>query len=358
MVNWQSTLEIAHDSDVYSKLVFALFGVYVWEVFETSDFEWSLITRRRKFTWPLCEYTRLKSRLSFRMTYGNSFFLSLQILAVWLHDWPSPINCQALYTFSSWAGNMAVMCASTSLMLRTIVIWNRNLKVVVPLGFLSLAQWILLWRGAFTFTAVYSEATKSCSLEKTSHVWLNIVFFMTMVFDLVILVFTLVALLPQRDRSGLWGLLSTDGLVFFIIAFCFNALPAILNVLNLNTVMNVIATIPAATFSVIAACRSVMRLQQCKNSDVYVHSSSKVGPVSPVSGTPRHFPNMGGGRGRRSMNFARPEVHVTTDHFVMEDFASSPPSADSDATKLQLQRADSNEDKYSDDDIKGYTTAV
>lgn len=33
--------------------MFALFGLYVWEIFQTSGFEWSLITRTRKFTWPL-----------------------------------------------------------------------------------------------------------------------------------------------------------------------------------------------------------------------------------------------------------------------------------------------------------------
>lgn len=33
--------------------MFALFGLYVWELFQTSGFEWSLITRTRRFTWPL-----------------------------------------------------------------------------------------------------------------------------------------------------------------------------------------------------------------------------------------------------------------------------------------------------------------
>lgn len=40
-------------SDIFLKLVFTLFGVYVWELFMTLDFEWSLVTRRRNFRWPL-----------------------------------------------------------------------------------------------------------------------------------------------------------------------------------------------------------------------------------------------------------------------------------------------------------------
>jgi len=39
--------------DVFSKLVFTLFGVYIWELAMTSDFEWSLIFGRRRFRWPL-----------------------------------------------------------------------------------------------------------------------------------------------------------------------------------------------------------------------------------------------------------------------------------------------------------------
>jgi hypothetical protein len=40
-------------TDVFLKLIYTLFGLYVWELFITCDFEWSLITRRREFRWPL-----------------------------------------------------------------------------------------------------------------------------------------------------------------------------------------------------------------------------------------------------------------------------------------------------------------
>jgi hypothetical protein len=49
----ECNLTILHVVDVFSKIVFALFGVYVWELSVTSDFEWSLITGRRRFRWPL-----------------------------------------------------------------------------------------------------------------------------------------------------------------------------------------------------------------------------------------------------------------------------------------------------------------
>lgn len=63
-----------------------------------------------------------------------------------------------------------------------------------------------------------------------------------MAFDFIILVLTSVALyrFPYGDaRSGLWTLLFRDGLVYFLVTFSFNAVPAILGVLQLNNVMNV-----------------------------------------------------------------------------------------------------------------------
>jgi hypothetical protein len=70
VVNWSDAKEIAKDSgkpfnasmvphlslqrlDVFLKLTFSLFGVYIWEFFVTWDFEWSLLIKRRKFRWPL-----------------------------------------------------------------------------------------------------------------------------------------------------------------------------------------------------------------------------------------------------------------------------------------------------------------
>lgn len=75
MVNWSDPAEIARDSGMpadvsgetfwffefrglgaFLKLTYTLFGAYVWELFMTCDFEWSLITRRRRFRWPLVRW--------------------------------------------------------------------------------------------------------------------------------------------------------------------------------------------------------------------------------------------------------------------------------------------------------------
>ena len=38
---------------MFLKLIFSLFGVYIWELFTTCDFEYSLLSKRRAFRWPL-----------------------------------------------------------------------------------------------------------------------------------------------------------------------------------------------------------------------------------------------------------------------------------------------------------------
>ncbi|CAL1702301.1 unnamed protein product [Somion occarium] len=235
----------------------------------------------------------------------------------------TPIDCNALYIFNSVTGNLAILTASTSLMIRTIALWERQLKVVIPLCILCLAHWAILWRSMFLLAAVYDPTKHSCTVWSTNHVFLNVEFFMTMIFDLIILCFTVVALYAKhKSRSDLWHLLFRDGLVYFFITFFCNALPAVFNVLNLNTIMNIIATIPAATIASIAACRLVIRLQQFNQPDSYIQSTSP-GGMSEYPRSPLRFTNL---PNRRYTMPRRPEVLVTTDHYVMEDFHSSPAS--------------------------------
>ena len=52
--------------------------------------------------------------------------------------------------------------------------------------------------------------------------------FTAMGFDFVILIFTTVALLERRAaKTGLWKLIFQDGLVYFMVSFTMNAIPAV-----------------------------------------------------------------------------------------------------------------------------------
>ena len=132
---------------------------------------------------------------------------------------------------------------------------------MIPLICLSVAHWAILLRGMFVINAVWSPAAKTCVVVKLDSKFLQATFFCSQYFqsgsrtsgpdelfivamavDFTILVLTSIALyqFPHSGvRSDLWNLLFRDGLVYFLVTFSFNAVPAILNVLQLNNVMNV-----------------------------------------------------------------------------------------------------------------------
>jgi len=305
-VDWNDPKEIAREADVFQKLIFCLFGLYIWELFTTCDFEWSLITKRRRLRWPLtffflCRYCILFAFIGLIISFSVE----------------SEINCPSLYTFNSWVGNMAILTATTCLMLRGIALWERKLVVVIPFGILWLAHWALLYRGMFIVHAVWEPAAKTCVVSSTNPVLLKINIFYTMSFDFIILCTTAVALLRHNTRTGLWQLLFQDGLVYFIVSSTSNAVPAVLNSLNLNPIMNVIATVPAAAISAIAACRAVMRLIEFNSTEVFVHSTSTHGVNTSGVLDPQSKPS------RYTLSRSRPQVHVTTEHITMSEFEGS-----------------------------------
>ncbi|KAJ7068091.1 hypothetical protein C8F01DRAFT_1246633 [Mycena amicta] len=328
MVDWSSSAEIVRDSDAFEKLIFACFGCYTWEICMTLGFEISLLTRRRRFRWPLVRYPIL-SKLERNLHIVSVFFflsrycmlLSFLGLVISLSI-SHPINCGALFTFNSWTGNMSILSSSTSLMLRTIALWERKRSILIPLGLLSLVHWALLYRTMFVVHAVWDDTFRMCVVASTSPTLLNSTFFFTMGFDFVIMCTTAVSLMSRHSaRTDLWKLLFTDGLVYFVVTFSMNCVPAVLNLINLNAPMNVIATIPAATVSSIAACRAVMRLLDF-NSDIYVHSLGAMPTSDPrYSGTPFALPSMT----RFTMN--RPEgVLVTREEITMAEFRAPLPA--------------------------------
>ncbi|KAJ6510002.1 hypothetical protein C8R47DRAFT_1173745 [Mycena vitilis] len=275
VVNWADPGEILKDSDAFAKIIFVLFGVQIWELFTTFSFECSLVTGRRRFRWPLVH----------------------RIISL------SEISHPALFTFNSWTGNMSILCASTSLMLRTIALWERKRSVVAPLVLLSCAHWILLYRTMFVVRAVWDDELSMCVVASTNPSLLNVTFFFSTAFRLMA---------RHSARTDLWKLLFTDGLVYFVVTFSMNCIPAVLNLLNLNCD---IATVNVG--SSIAACRAVMRLLDY-NSEVYIHSMAAVLPSS----DPRHsnmlpfsLPSV------PRFTLARPDgVLVTTEHITMSEF--------------------------------------
>ncbi|KAJ3875907.1 hypothetical protein F5051DRAFT_441994 [Lentinula edodes] len=320
MVDWSDSQEIMRDTLAFDRVVFCFLGVTLWELFSTWDFEWSLLRGRRKLRWPLGMIHRHRicwlSEMLIVFFFLSRYCILLAFVGIIVSlSVTTRINCGALYVFNSWAGNMTLLCSSTSLMLRTIALWERKLTVVVPLGLLCVAFWAILYRTMFIVRADWSDIARSCVVTSTEPSLLNVTFFFTMGFDFVILVYTYVALVTKHTaRTDLWKLLFHDGLVYFLVTFCANCIPAVFNVLNLNMWPQ-----PQRQLS-IASCRAVMRLLDYTSGDVYVHSMSGAGQSSGNNGTRQGHPRASAMVPKFAT--ARPEVLVTTEHITMSEFVT------------------------------------
>ncbi|KAI0773896.1 hypothetical protein C8Q74DRAFT_1201136 [Fomes fomentarius] len=322
MPDWSSLLEQTKESEAYSRLIFACFGLYVWEVFQTSDFELSILQGRRKLRWEWVLFF-------FLCRYCLVFSLAALMASSTVK---TKIDCQALYTFICWAGNMSIICASTTLMLRTIAVWERKLPVVVPLVVLCVAHWALLYRGMFLITAQYDPVKQACVVATTKRLFLSTTYFGTMGFNLVIMVVHIVGLLRRDHSASVWELLFNDGVICYLIAFSGNALPAVspcsrvlvclLLLRSFGTCIN-----HPACYSAVAACRIITHCADPDDDDdIYVHSATQL--------TPPRIQNAAALRFTNNRYPPRPEVHVTTDHIVMEDFDPSPSSGNDKAPSL------------------------
>jgi len=270
MPDWSSPREIARDMVVFEEICLAALGLYTWEVIIHLPFDWSIISRKREVHWPAFLYLYCKYSL---------FFGTIGITIA--NNVTTKVNCQALYVFIQFTGFTTIGSASTLLMLRTIAVWNRVPLVTVPLVLASMGQWGLLLHGIVIVRSSWSDVARACVVNAAQPVFMEAIYLYTMSLDLIVLLLTVIGLAMSQNRSSLWQLLFRQGIIYFFVAFIANLLPAIFLVLNLNPIMNLVFSVPAAVASSIVACRSFVSLTNFRQK-VYVHralphSSTSVG---------------------------------------------------------------------------------
>ncbi|GJE84628.1 hypothetical protein PsYK624_007040 [Phanerochaete sordida] len=242
-----------------------------------------------------------------------------------------PIHCGALSTFNAWATNMAVLCGTNALMVRTAELWDNAVAVVLPLALLGCVHWAILWRAIFLVDAAWDVNVKDCAVVSQDHGFLDASFFTTMAVSLVVLLITAVPLARKRKQLNVQKMFFKDGLAYFCVPFLCSIVPAVLNALDLNSVLNLVTVIPAATLSSVAACRLVMRRAR-PPPDVYVQ-----GPVRLTENAQLRLPGGRGGRPSFAVGIRpTPEVHVTTDRITVQDFPAVPPRAKRSSTRTSL----------------------
>ncbi|KAJ7597784.1 hypothetical protein C8J56DRAFT_328364 [Mycena floridula] len=276
MPDWSSLAELQRDAGVFVKFMHACLGVYAWEWFISLDFDWDVITGKKKFRWPMIFYFANRYLLLFAMAG----------IAVAL-DSTTEINCQALYTFNQLAGDAAVGLASINLSLRTIAVYGNSKWITALLVLVILGHWSLILQGT-VLTAVWSPEAQTCAIIKTNNKILAAIFIYSMCFDLLVFLLNFYKFAIQgRNRdigtSRLGKMIFSDGLAYFFIAFVANLVATIFMVLNLNSVMTIIFNVPAAIASTIVAGRVVRRLSNFTNQgpEMYSVTHSSGAPYRP-----------------------------------------------------------------------------
>jgi len=261
VAKWDTPEELTTDAAAFTKLMHCLAGLYFWEFFTSLDFEWSFVTGKRKFQWPLIFYMAGRYCL---------FFALIGILIAL--DATTELNCQALYTFNQLAGDAAVGLASINLSIRTMAVWSQKLYIVIPLIIVILGHWSLILQGVL-LKAEWIPG-QGCAITQTHNVTLAATFIYSMSFDALVMILSIIKLWGRHKRSQLVGMLFRDGLIYFFIAFAANLCATIFMLLNLNSIMSIIFNVPAAIASTIVACRAVRRLTKFKSSGPEIYTAS------------------------------------------------------------------------------------
>ncbi|KAJ8596162.1 hypothetical protein M405DRAFT_849382 [Rhizopogon salebrosus TDB-379] len=254
MVNWESQQEISSDSSIFMKTMHTLIGLYAWEFIVSLDFDWEVLTGKKRFRWPLIFY------------FAGRYLLLAALVGIAVAlDMPSEINCYTLYAFTQLAGNAAVGLASINLSLRTMVIWSQNKWIVAFLVLLILGHWSLILQGVL-LGATWVPGL-GCQITYSNTTILAATFIYSMCFDFVVMCLSAYKLAWAPVRKGTNGghtrlirMLFSDGLIYFFIAFVSDLIATTFMVLNLNAIMSVIFNVPAAIASTIVASRVVRRL--------------------------------------------------------------------------------------------------
>ncbi|KAH9159855.1 hypothetical protein EDB89DRAFT_2082912 [Lactarius sanguifluus] len=222
MVNWLDPATIIAQDVILIKLVHVLGGIYIWEIVSCLDFEYAVISKKRKFTW------------SFLLYLGCRWFPLLAIALQFLgFDVSHKIDCQTCAFLSFMFAYLSFMCTSALIILRVVVLWNHS-KIIIAF---TCAVWIGNTANyAYSLTTLRSAWTGTlCAIFHTVHGRISVL--STFTTDLILLVLMLTGLKRWKNAPkscGVWRLLCTQGLIWVMIVTLAEVPPTVFILLNLN----------------------------------------------------------------------------------------------------------------------------
>ncbi|KAL4253569.1 hypothetical protein ABKN59_003459 [Abortiporus biennis] len=304
MRDWNSPEELDRDSDILTKAVLIACGVYFWEIVRSMDFEWTLVSGKRKFSWPLIPYF-----------VARYLMLALTIVLLVIVNEKKVINCQALYAFVGFVALACVGVPSILLGLRTISIWSDNRVLSGLIGLALLADCGLFIPGAITKATATPQPDPGCAYTDMKHGLLGLSVMYTAGIELVFMYLSIWQLWKvSKDRTHFLTLIDNNALGYFTLSIAATLPTAALVLVNLNWAINLVALTLGSTIAASCACMGVRQWSHLAITPAISESSFVA--FTPTNRVP----------GIASMRH-RSGVHVQMETFtVMDQFESSSPS--------------------------------
>ncbi|ELU43170.1 hypothetical protein AG1IA_02810 [Rhizoctonia solani AG-1 IA] len=275
MVNWSDPEIIGKQAAAFSQLLLVLLGLYTWEVFNSLDFDYSIIANWRDFKYFSCSWKHGSNILQvvyFVCRYSIWVGVTMLIVA---NNFTQELDCQGECR-SQWSVvdiliDLGLPPPNHSVLYNNPAVWQHCDRNCFRSSHASRLTEVL---GVISVRSVWDPRTSVCVVTGTSTTLLRLIYGYTMAFDLTVLVVSTAGLLRSGGWQGsdLWKLLFRDGIVYFVVAFVGNSIAAVFTILHLNAAMDIMFTVPAAVFSTVVACRAVRRLSEWARQDVYIQS--------------------------------------------------------------------------------------
>ncbi|KAK7684953.1 hypothetical protein QCA50_011788 [Cerrena zonata] len=253
MFTWQEDREVS-EQKLLNKIAHFTAGLYFWELLTTLYFDWSFVSGKRRWRWPILLY--------FLNRYA---YLAAMIVLLYTQDvsFDTELDCHVLLNFIQIGGNMAVAFASLNLAVRTIVLWSGNKYVITGLAIMVIGQWAVILQGG-ELQAEWMKGAGCVNLQ-TNNTLLAVTYAISTVLDTVVLLlsFWKLRILAKAVHTSVFvTILFRDGLIYFIVALLGNIVVVVFEVIDIDPLWNVIFNIPSVAIITIAATRAVRNLQE------------------------------------------------------------------------------------------------
>lgn len=246
MVNWSDPTVLYLCARAFTLVVCCAFGVYIWEVLISLNFDIEHFTGKRPIRWTFIAYLLTR------------YLLLLGLIAgIRVTNVLSPIDCVIWNRLVYSCAHGCFAFASLLLLLRVIAISENNKYIIGFLGLFYAINLGLLVHGVTLAHSIYVPTLFLCGATNTVASRVNV--WTSFGFDLACL-FIMLYMLLRQPGGGFWRFLVNQGFVYFLVATASYLLPSIFLIFNLNDAMNELPQTVSLTTMVICATRMYRQL--------------------------------------------------------------------------------------------------